>query len=130
MALFSGVAQIASNPMSETPIIAPAAQWRCDGRYLVMFPHSRVILAVPIFSSSTSGKPRSGIFLIWFLIQFFSGAMGLSGGESLGIAQWAHIGVCRWHDCGSVLPASPNQERLRSLRFHGISREYSKIRMA
>jgi membrane associated rhomboid family serine protease len=96
MALFSGVAQIASNPMSETPIIgASGAVAGVMGAYLVMFPHSRVILAVPIFFFIDFWEvPAPVFFLIWFLIQFFSGAMGLlSGGESLGgIAWWAHIG--------------------------------------
>jgi membrane associated rhomboid family serine protease len=65
------------------------------GAYILLFPRARVVTLLPIFIFFTVVEIPAYIFLgIWFLIQFFSGALTLGRAEALsgGVAWWAHIG--------------------------------------
>jgi membrane associated rhomboid family serine protease len=65
------------------------------GAYFVLYPRARVLTLVPIFFFFTFLEIPAYVFLgFWFLLQFFSGTLGLLGGEGNvgGIAWWAHIG--------------------------------------
>jgi membrane associated rhomboid family serine protease len=65
------------------------------GAYFVLFPRARILTLLPIFFFFTFIEVPAYVFLgFWFLLQFFSGAVGwLSGsGTHGGIAWWAHIG--------------------------------------
>jgi hypothetical protein len=65
------------------------------GAYILLFPRARVVTLLPIFIFFTVVEIPAYIFLgIWFLIQFFSGALALGRTDALsgGVAWWAHIG--------------------------------------
>jgi membrane associated rhomboid family serine protease len=65
------------------------------GAYLVTFPKARVLTLVPVFIFIQFVNLPAYLFLgLWFIMQFFSGTVGLLGGEGDfgGIAWWAHIG--------------------------------------
>jgi len=65
------------------------------GAYLVAFPRARVLTLVPIFIFiQFIWLPAVIVLGIWFIFQFFSGALSLSygGAQGGGVAWWAHIG--------------------------------------
>jgi rhomboid family protein len=65
------------------------------GAYLVAFPRARVLTLVPIFIFiQFIWLPAVIVLGIWFIFQFFSGALSLSYGAAQGggVAWWAHIG--------------------------------------
>ncbi|HEB54379.1 MAG TPA: rhomboid family intramembrane serine protease [bacterium] len=64
------------------------------GAYFVLFPHSRIILMVPIlFVPFFFELPAIAYLGFWFLMQLVSGAFALAGPEQAeGIAFWAHVG--------------------------------------
>ncbi len=88
--------QIAVLPGSRIPMIgASGAISGVLGAYLVLFPGARVLTLVPILFFFQLIELPALIFLgLWFLLQFFSGALSLTAGDlSLGgTAWWAHIG--------------------------------------
>ena len=91
------ILQFSMNPTSPFPTIgASGAIAGVLGSYLLMFPKSRVLTLVPIFFFFTFIEIPAVVFLgIWFLIQFLSGTMSLTGSSAAnagGIAWWAHIG--------------------------------------
>ncbi len=100
MGLVAGISQVVSAPTSQIPIIgASGAIAGVMGAYFIFYPHSRVVLMVPIFIFIDFWEvPAFTYFIFWFLLQFFSGAVGLmsDGGSFGGVAWWAHIGgfVC------------------------------------
>ncbi len=62
------------------------------GAYLVAFPRARVLTLVPIFIFlQFIWLPAVLVLGLWFVFQFFSGALSL-GASGGGIAWWAHIG--------------------------------------
>jgi membrane associated rhomboid family serine protease len=87
--LAASLSHIATNPMSMTPTLgASGAIAACLGAYLVMFPKSKVkvlffikIFAVPAF-----------LFLGFWIVQQVISGMGSLGGDSQGVAWFAHIG--------------------------------------
>ncbi len=88
--------QVAVFPGSRIPMIgASGAISGVLGAYLVLFPGARVLTLVPILFFVQLIKLPALIFLgLWFLLQFFNGALSLTVGQlSLGgTAWWAHIG--------------------------------------
>ncbi len=63
------------------------------GAYLILFPGARVLTLVPIFFFFQLIELPALIFLgLWFVMQFFSGAISLTAGQVGGTAWWAHIG--------------------------------------
>lgn len=99
MGIAANIAQLMSMPLAREPIIgASGAIAGVMGAYFLLYPHARVVLAVPIFFFIDFWEvPAPVFFFFWFVIQFFSGALGLIHGEAFGnVAWWAHIGgfVC------------------------------------
>ena len=91
----AGYAEIWANPASVLPLIgASGAIAGVMGAYLVMFPHSRVLVLIPIIFFVNLVEVPAIVFLgVWFLAQVFGGIGRLadtSGGG--GIAFWAHLG--------------------------------------
>ncbi|MBI3972780.1 MAG: rhomboid family intramembrane serine protease [Chloroflexi bacterium] len=63
------------------------------GAYLVLFPHARVrTLVILGFFISMARIPALIVLGLWFVLQFFQGVGALGGGETGGVAFWAHIG--------------------------------------
>jgi membrane associated rhomboid family serine protease len=64
------------------------------GAYLVAFPGARVVTLVPLFPFfQIMALPAALVLGLWFVFQFFSGALALAwSAGSGGVAWWAHIG--------------------------------------
>jgi membrane associated rhomboid family serine protease len=92
--LAAALAQIYINPTSRIPMVgASGAVAGVLGAYLVLFPHSRIIALIPIVFFMQLAEIPAFIFLVfWFLMQFMSGAVAITGAPAGGVAWWAHIG--------------------------------------
>lgn len=88
----AGLAQVWWEPLSEVPMVgASGAIAGVMGAYLVMFPHSRILVLVFFFFFIDIIEVPALIFLgLWFLLQFVSGVGSVD--PSGGVAYWAHIG--------------------------------------
>jgi membrane associated rhomboid family serine protease len=64
------------------------------GAYIVAFPHARIVTLVPLFPFfRIMTLPALVVLGLWFVMQFFSGALSLGyRGAGGGVAWWAHIG--------------------------------------
>ncbi len=94
--IVAGLAHMMTDLQAVKPMIgASGAIAGVMGAYFIMFPHSRVITAVPIILFFILMEiPVPIFFAFWFITQFYSGAMSLLGesGSFGGVAWWAHIG--------------------------------------
>ena len=93
--LVAALLHIATNWNSELPTIgASGAIAGVMGAYFVLFPHARVqTLVILGFLMDIVTLPAVIFLGLWFLLQLFSGTLGLfSGTGAGGIAWWAHIG--------------------------------------
>jgi membrane associated rhomboid family serine protease len=90
----AGLIHYLSAPASAVPTVgASGAIAAVLGGYLVTFPRARVMTVVPIFFFlQFVWLPAVLVLGLWFLFQFFSGALALGAGLGGGIAWWAHIG--------------------------------------
>ncbi len=94
--LLCGVAavfgQVLQNPASEIPMIgASGAISGVLGGYLLLYPHARVLVLIPLgFFSQLIRLPAGWVLGFWFLIQLVSSA--LSSPDGAGVAWYAHIG--------------------------------------
>jgi membrane associated rhomboid family serine protease len=84
----------ALNPLSRLPTVgASGAIAGVLGAYLVAFPRARVVTLVPFFPFfQVMALPAVLVLGLWFVVQFFSGALALGYGAGGGVAWWAHIG--------------------------------------
>ena len=80
------------NPESVVPMIgASGAISGVLGAYLLLYPHARVLVAIPFgFIIHTMALPAGIVLGFWFVIQIFSSASATPG--SGGVAWGAHIG--------------------------------------
>jgi membrane associated rhomboid family serine protease len=64
------------------------------GAYFVLFPHSRIIVLLPVFFFPFFFELPAVIYLLfWFLSQMIGGTIaGLTSSDVGGIAWWAHVG--------------------------------------
>jgi len=64
------------------------------GAYFVLFPHSRVIVLVPLlFFPLFFELPAVTYLAVWVLSQVFSGTLSLAEPGDVGdVAWWAHVG--------------------------------------
>jgi len=83
-----------SSPHSRLPTVgASGAIAGVLGAYIVTYPHARVVTVVPLFPFFRIMTLPAGLVLgVWFVLQFFSGALSLLGSVEGGTAWWAHIG--------------------------------------
>ena len=94
--LLCGIAAVAGqtlqNPASEIPMIgASGAISGILGAYLLLYPHARVLVLIPLgFFSQLIRLPASWVLGFWFLIQIASSV--LTNTEGGGVAWFAHIG--------------------------------------
>jgi membrane associated rhomboid family serine protease len=89
--LAAGMAHIVFSPGSEMPAVgASGAISGVMGAYVVLYPQARVqTWFPPIFIFYV----RAWFFLIyWFAFQLLAGVGSLGGGDTGGVAVWAHVG--------------------------------------
>ncbi|MCB1195906.1 rhomboid family intramembrane serine protease [bacterium] len=93
--VLSGLFHLLTNLNSHIPTIgASGAIAGIMGAYIILYPHARVLVILPIFLFVEVFEVSAYFFLgFWFIIQFFNGTFSL-GTASLygGVAWWAHIG--------------------------------------
>jgi hypothetical protein len=95
----AGLAQVLAGHASHLPVVgASGAIAGVMGAYLVLFPGARILTLIPLFFIFPLLEIPAFVFLIlWFLLQFLSGANSLlQRGDAGGVAWWAHAGgfVC------------------------------------
>ena len=93
--LIASALHILIEPGSEVPTVgASGAISGVLAGYLLMFPKARVVTVIPVFMFLQIAELPALIVLgFWFVIQFFSGLVSLSGEAAAGgVAWWAHIG--------------------------------------
>jgi membrane associated rhomboid family serine protease len=85
-------AQALPEPTSQVPMIgASGAISGVLGGYLLLFPHARVLVAIPLgFVMQMTRLPALWVLLLWFGLQLLSNV--LQGGAGAGVAFRAHIG--------------------------------------
>ena len=90
----AGLTEVWASPHSLVPLIgASGAIAGVMGAYLVMFPHSRVLVLIPIIFFFDVIEVPAVMFLgIWFLLQIVGGLGRLASQASGGVAFWAHLG--------------------------------------
>jgi membrane associated rhomboid family serine protease len=89
----AALAQVVLNPASAIPMVgASGAISGVMGGYIVLYPHVRVFVMVPIgFMLTSVAWPAWMMLGYWLLLQFVMG-LGALGQESGGVAFWAHFG--------------------------------------
>jgi membrane associated rhomboid family serine protease len=90
----AAMVQYALHPASRAPMVgASGAIAAVLGGYALLYPGARVFTLLPLFPFfRIVPLPAVLVLGLWFVLQFFSGALALGAGESGGIAWWAHIG--------------------------------------
>ena len=85
-------AQALPDPQSTVPMVgASGAISGVLGAYLLLYPHARVLVAIPFgFYLHTMRIPAGFVLLLWFGLQLLSNAMAQAGQG--GVAFRAHIG--------------------------------------
>lgn len=88
----AGLAHIYMNPTSFLPTLgASGAIAGVMGAYFVLYPQSRILTLIPFIVFFRIIEVPATVFLgIWFVMQFFSGALSTAG-QSGGVAFWAHV---------------------------------------
>jgi membrane associated rhomboid family serine protease len=91
----AAVSQAWLDPMSTIPMVgASGAIAGVMGAYLVLYPHSRVLMLFP-FPVFVYELPAVIFLVLWFVIQFVSGLDSLAtmraGDLTGGVAFWAHV---------------------------------------
>lgn len=86
------MAQALPDPESAVPMIgASGAISGVLGAYLLLYPHARVLVAIPIFVFiHTMRLPAGWVLGFWFILQLLNSAM--TAGQQGGVAWGAHIG--------------------------------------
>ncbi|HHO67837.1 MAG TPA: rhomboid family intramembrane serine protease [Gammaproteobacteria bacterium] len=86
------MAQALPDPSSTVPMIgASGAISGVLGAYLLLYPHARVLVAIPFgFFIHTVQIPAGWVLVFWFVMQLISSAA--AGGQQGGVAFGAHIG--------------------------------------
>jgi len=96
--LVSGVvaslAHLVTQPASAVPTVgASGAIAAVLGAYAVAYPGARVLTLLPLFPFiQVVALPAVVVLVLWFVFQFFSGALSLAWTAKGGVAWWAHIG--------------------------------------
>jgi membrane associated rhomboid family serine protease len=89
--LVAALAQALPNPASEIPMIgASGAISGVLGAYLLLFPHARVRVLIPLGLVFFTTVRAGWLLGFWFVFQLLSGLGTRSAGG--GVAFWAHVG--------------------------------------
>ena len=94
--LLCGIIAVVSHSLpdsaSTTPLIgASGALAGVLGAYILLYPHARVLVAIPLgFFIHTMRLPAGLVLGFWFILQIFSSAF--AGDQAGGVAWGAHIG--------------------------------------
>jgi len=90
--VIAALSQVALDPASETPMIgASGAISGVLGAYILLYPHARVLVVIPIVIIITTARIAAYWVLgFWFVMQLFSTAA--NAGQQGGVAFAAHIG--------------------------------------
>lgn len=86
---------VLTHPHSPVPVIgASGAVAAIMGAYFRLFPRARVLTVLPPFIFTPWALPAVVFLGVWFLMQFYHGALSLAGrsSELAGVAWWAHVG--------------------------------------
>ena len=88
----AALAQAIPNPASEVPMIgASGAISGVLGAYLLLYPHARVLVVIPLGFIFYTARINAGwVLALWFGIQIVSSIM--ASGQQGGVAWGAHIG--------------------------------------
>ncbi|HMR29950.1 MAG TPA: rhomboid family intramembrane serine protease [Geminicoccaceae bacterium] len=88
--LVAAAAQILPDPGSGIPMVgASGAISGVLGAYVVLFPHARVLVMIPVGILLFRHVRAAWVLGIWFAMQFVSAMIAPSGS---GVAWWAHVG--------------------------------------
>jgi membrane associated rhomboid family serine protease len=92
--LAASAAHLLTNSASPLPTIgASGAIAGVMGAYMLLYPKAMVLALIPLFVILQVMVIPAPVFLgIWFLLQFFQGAMAITTTMATGVAWWAHIG--------------------------------------
>lgn len=90
--VLAALAQVAIDPANATPLIgASGAISGVLGAYLLLYPHARVLVAIPLGFYLHTVRIKAGWVLgLWFVMQLISSLA--SQGQQGGVAFGAHIG--------------------------------------
>lgn len=126
--VISGLAQVFMSPGSHIPQVgASGAIAGVLGGYIILFPHARVLTAVPIFYILRVFHVPAIVYLgIWILTQAFSGvaSLGARTDETGGVAWWAHIGGFAIGAVLVKLLSLGKSKKTRPLNQHDYDRYY------
>jgi membrane associated rhomboid family serine protease len=88
----AALSQALIDPSSEVPMIgASGAVSGVLGAYLLLYPHARILVLVPLgFYLHATRLPAGWVLALWFLFQLLNSA--LAGDQPGGVAWMAHIG--------------------------------------
>jgi membrane associated rhomboid family serine protease len=88
--LAAAAAQILPDPGSQIPMVgASGAISGVLGAYVVLFPHARVLVVIPVGILLFRYVRAAWVLGIWFAMQFVSAVLTPAGS---GVAWWAHVG--------------------------------------
>ena len=92
--IVAALVHVAVNPASSIPTVgASGAIAAVLGAYALTYPRARVVTLVPlIFVFQVVALPALVVLGLWFVFQFFSGALALSGSMKSSVAFSAHVG--------------------------------------
>ena len=92
--LGAAAAQVMADPASRVPMVgASGAISGVMGAYLVLFPRVQVFTFVPLgFYATSIALPAWAMLLYWIALQVVGGATSIAGGQTGGVAFWAHVG--------------------------------------
>jgi membrane associated rhomboid family serine protease len=87
----AALAQALPDPASEIPMVgASGAISGVLGAYLILFPHARVFVLIPLGFVFLQTIPARWLLIFWFGFQLLSGL--LADAAQGGVAFWAHVG--------------------------------------
>jgi membrane associated rhomboid family serine protease len=92
--LFAAFAHYVLDAASPLPTVgASGAIAGVLGAYVMLFPRARIVTLVPLFPFwQVLALPAVLVLGLWFVLQFFQGALSLGVAHTGGVAWWAHIG--------------------------------------
>jgi membrane associated rhomboid family serine protease len=117
--LTGGLLHFGFNATSSIPTVgASGAIAGVLGAYAVAFPRARVLTLVPLFPFfQLMALPAVVVLGLWFLLQFFSGALALAwSATGGGVAWWGHIGGFGFGVIGMLLLGGRGASRAETSR--------------